>query len=274
MFRDSLEAACAVVAVTLALVAMPARAAADDSRAADDEWHFDFAPYIWIPNLEVDLRYFDDLPPGGSTAADVEGGPNTLDGVLLLNVAARKGDWSLAGDFIYLGYTIPSSVSRVNGGNVDIKQAQPGSTVYLPVLVDGALFSLGDVHAAQGDGEVCGSAIECQATVTVEIDIMKGHQMPEMAIKLDGQMPGAWSTAGWMITTAHGPDLFAASQQAIRYMIDYITRSQKLTAQEAYILCSACVDLKISEIVDAPNWIVSASLPLGIFSGRGVGGGE
>jgi acetamidase/formamidase len=157
---------------------------------------------------------------------------------------------------------------RVNGGNVDIKQAQPGSTVYLPVLVDGALFSIGDVHAAQGDGEVCGSAIECQAAVTVQIDLMKGHQMPELAITLDGQMPGAWNTAGWMITTAHGPDLFAASQQAIRYMIDYIARSQKLSMQEAYVLCSACVDLKISEIVDAPNWIVSASLPLGIFSGR------
>ena len=157
---------------------------------------------------------------------------------------------------------------RFNGGNVDIKQAQPGSTVYLPVLVDGALFSLGDVHAAQGDGEVCGSAIECQAAVTVQIDIMKGHQMAELAIKLDGQMPGAWNTGGWMVTTAHGPDLFEASRQAVRYMIDYISRSQRLTPQEAYVLCSTCVDLKISEIVDAPNWIVSASLPLGIFGNR------
>jgi acetamidase/formamidase len=68
-----------------------------------------------------------------------------------------------------------------------------------------------------------------------------------------------------MITTAHGPDLVAASQQSVRYMIDYLGRSHALTPQEAYVLCSACADLKISEIVDAPNWIVSCSFPLGVF---------
>ncbi len=133
-------------------------------------------------------------------------------------------------------------------------------------MTEGALFSLGDVHAAQGDGEVCGSAIECQATVTVQIHVMKGHQMPELALKLDGSMPGGWNAHGWMITTAHGPDLFAASQQASRYMIDYLGSSRGLTPQQAHVLCSACVDLKIAEIVDAPNWLVSASLPLGVFA--------
>ncbi len=155
---------------------------------------------------------------------------------------------------------------RANGGNVDCKLAQPGTSVFLPVLTEGALFSLGDVHAAQGDGEVCGSAIECQATVTVQIELMKGHQLPEMAISVPGKLPGSWNTGGWMVTTAHGPDLFDASQQAVRYMIDYLVRSRSLSMQEAYVLCSACVDLKISEIVDAPNWLVSAAFPLGIFS--------
>jgi acetamidase/formamidase len=158
--------------------------------------------------------------------------------------------------------TIPP---RFNGGNLDIRQTVKGSTVYMPVQTAGALFSLGDVHGAQGDGEVCGSAIECQATVTVRLSLMKGHAMPELAFRMPGAMTGSWNTAGWMGVTAHGPDLFAASQQAIRYMIDYLGRSHKLTPAEAYVLCSACVDLKISEIVDAPNWIVTAALPLGIF---------
>jgi acetamidase/formamidase len=155
---------------------------------------------------------------------------------------------------------------RRNGGNLDIRQLGIGSTVFMPVLHPGALFSVGDVHAAQGDGEVCGSGIECQATVTLRFDLMKGHEMTELAFRMPGAMTGSWNTAGWMATTAHGPDLFAASQQAVRYMIEYLGRAHRLTPAEAYVLCSACVDLKISEIVDAPNWIVTAALPLGIFS--------
>ena len=158
--------------------------------------------------------------------------------------------------------TIPP---RRNGGNLDTRQLIKGATAYFPVLAPGALFSCGDVHAAQGDGEVCGSGLECEATVTLRFDLMKGHQMPELAFRMPGAMTASWNTAGWMCTTAHGPDLFASSQQAIRYMIDYLGRAHGLTPAEAYVLCSACVDLKISEIVDAPNWIVTAALPLGIF---------
>jgi acetamidase/formamidase len=158
--------------------------------------------------------------------------------------------------------TIPP---RRNGGNLDIRQLVKGATVLFPVLAPGALFSTGDVHAAQGDGEVCGSGIECEATVTLRFNLMKGHQMQELAFRMPGAMTASWNTAGWMGVTAHGPDLFAASQQAIRYMIEYLGRAHGLTPAEAYVLCSACVDLRISEIVDAPNWIVSALLPLGIF---------
>ena len=66
-------------------------------------------------------------------------------------------------------------------------------------------------------------------------------------------------------TTAHGPDLFASSQQAIRYMIDHLVQERGLSREEAYVVSSVAVDLKISEIVDAPNWIVSAFLPESIF---------
>jgi len=77
--------------------------------------------------------------------------------------------------------------------------------------------------------------------------------------------PSSTAPGPWFATTAHGPDLFAASQQAVRYMIDHLVRERGLSREEAYILCSVTVDLKISEIVDAPNWIVSAFLPEGVF---------
>lgn len=153
---------------------------------------------------------------------------------------------------------------RANGGNMDLKQAQPGSKLFFPVFVPGANFSLGDVHAAQGDGEVCGTGIECQATVTARFDIYKGHPMPEPAIQLSGRMPGAWNE-NWMVTTAHGPDLMENARNAVRYMVGFLVRTQGLTPQEAYVLCSACADLKIGEIVDAPNWIVTCSFPMDIF---------
>jgi len=79
--------------------------------------------------------------------------------------------------------------------------------------------------------------------------------------------PSSTAPGPWFATTAHGPDLFAASQQAVRHMIDHLVRERGLSREEAYILCSVTVDLKISEIVDAPNWIVSAFLPEGVFVG-------
>lgn len=156
---------------------------------------------------------------------------------------------------------------RANGGNMDLKQAQPGSKVFFPVFVPGANFSLGDVHAAQGDGEICGTGIECQATVTARFDLRKGHPMPEPAIMLPGKMPGSQND-GWMVTTAHGPDLMENARNAVRYMVGFLVRTEKLSPQEAYVLCSACADLKIGEIVDAPNWIVTCSFPLGVLGGR------
>jgi hypothetical protein len=105
------------LAVALAFVTTPQIAGAADE---DEGWHFDVTPYVWIPDIEVDLRYFDDLPPGGSTLASVQAGPSQLDGVFLLDMAARKGDWSLHGDIIYLGYTTDSQITRVHGADGDV----------------------------------------------------------------------------------------------------------------------------------------------------------
>ncbi|MFL5589765.1 MAG: acetamidase/formamidase family protein [Ktedonobacteraceae bacterium] len=159
--------------------------------------------------------------------------------------------------------TIPP---RENAGNIDIRHLFPGTRVFFPVLVPGALFSCGDCHSAQGDGEVNGTGIETMMSVTLTFNLQKGANIPELRfITPAGEKLTVADVGGYFVTTAHGPDLFKDSQQAIRYMIDYLSSEYKMTREQAYCLCGAAVDLKISEIVDAPNWIVSAYLPLSIF---------
>ncbi|MBI3242038.1 MAG: acetamidase/formamidase family protein [Chloroflexi bacterium] len=159
--------------------------------------------------------------------------------------------------------TIPP---RENGGNIDIRHLTPGSRVLFPVLTPGALFSCADCHSAQGDGEVNGTGIETPMTVTLRFHLMKGANIPELRfITPPGKKLTVTDEGGYFVATAHGPDLFKDAQQAIRYMIDHLSSEHNMTREQAYCLCGAAVDLKISEIVDAPNWIVSAYLPLSIF---------
>ncbi len=158
--------------------------------------------------------------------------------------------------------TIPP---RDNGGNMDIRHLCKGATLYLPVSVEGALFSVGDAHAAQGDGEVCITAIEMSAKVTLRIDLEPGNRIPEPHFRTDGPLCTNTNTGSFFVTTANGPNLYENAQQAVRYMIDHLERERGLTREQAYVLCSVCVDLKINEIVDKPNYIVSASLPEVVF---------
>jgi acetamidase/formamidase len=151
---------------------------------------------------------------------------------------------------------------RKNGGNMDIKQLTAGTTVYLPVWVEGALLSVGDAHAAQGDGEVCVSAVEMSARVTLRIDVRRGRPLREPQLRTAGPGPGRGAEYA---TTAHGPDLFVSAQQAVRYLIEHLVAERGLTREEAYVVASVAADLRVSEIVDAPNWIVSAFLPEAIF---------
>ena len=154
---------------------------------------------------------------------------------------------------------------RKNGGNMDIKQLTRGTTLYLPVWVPGALLSVGDGHGAQGDGEVCVTAVEMRAKVTLRIGLQKGRRLAEPQFRTTRPLAAGTNTAPWYATTAHGPDLFEASQRAVRHMIDHLVRERGFSREEAYIVCSVAADLKISEIVDAPNWIVSAFMPDSIF---------
>jgi len=154
---------------------------------------------------------------------------------------------------------------RKNGGNMDIKQLSVGTRLYLPVWVDGALFSVGDGHGAQGDGEVCVTAVEMAAEVTLAFGLEKGRGLGEPQFRTTGPLRGTNDTGTWYATTAHGPDLFACAQQAVRYMIEHLGRERGFSREEAYVVSSVAVDLRISEVVDAPNWIVSALLPEAIF---------
>jgi acetamidase/formamidase len=157
---------------------------------------------------------------------------------------------------------LETSPPRPNAGNIDIRQLTPGATALFPVLVTGALFSCGDCHSAQGDGEVNGTGVETPMTVALRFGLRKNESVPELQFWAP---PAGGEKDGSFMTTAHGPDLHACAQQAIRYMLDHLVAEYDLSREQAYCLCGAAVNLRISEVVNEPNWIVSAQLPLGIF---------
>ena len=152
------------------------------------------------------------------------------------------------------------------GGNLDVRQLTSGSTLYLPVRVEGALFSCGDAHGAQGDGEVCVTGIEAPMLGVLRFTLHKGRPIPAPQFSVPGALTPRVDGDGFYATTGVGPDLYAASQDALRAMIEYLTVTRPLSREDAYLLASLCVDLKISEIVDAGQYVVSAVLPLAVFS--------
>lgn len=168
---------------------------------------------------------------------------------------------------------------RENGGNLDIKQTGKGTRMFFPVLVDGALFSAGDAHFAQGDGEVCGQAIEMRSTLVARFTVHDGraarerlshvrflYQEPEHPVG-PGRPRHYMVTTGISVTedgTNYSENVTLAARRALLDMIEYLC-GEGWDRQQAYALCSVAVDLKISEIVDLPNVVVSAFLPLDIF---------
>jgi acetamidase/formamidase len=167
--------------------------------------------------------------------------------------------------------TVPPNVSGGMGGNFDIKQFTRGSRIYYPVFVEGAKFSVGDGHMAQGDGEVCVTAIETLMAVTCIFRVIKNSVIdsPRAIIPaadptqlgLTSEMLGR----GYFHTTGIGPDLMDNVKRSVREMIDWLVQEQGVSLHEAYALCSVAGDLRISEVVDVPNWAVSMTVPRGIF---------
>jgi acetamidase/formamidase len=151
------------------------------------------------------------------------------------------------------------------GGNLDIRDLSSGVTLYLPVEVDGALFSVGDTHAAQGDGEVCGTAIESPMDVELTLDLVKGANLKTPRFTTPGPVTRHLDAKGYEVTTGIGTDLMQASKDAVAGMIDLLCAQRQMAAVDAYMLVSTCGDLRISEIVDMPNWVVSFYFPRCVF---------
>jgi acetamidase/formamidase len=140
---------------------------------------------------------------------------------------------------------LTSLIPRAFGGNLDNKELGAGSTLYLPVFVEGALFSCGDGHGAQGDGEVCITAIETALEGTFEF-----HLREDLAFA----MPRA-ETRSHHITMGIDPDLDICAKDALREMIALITERTKLSREEAYMLCSLAADLRVTQTVNGSKGI-------------------
>jgi acetamidase/formamidase len=151
------------------------------------------------------------------------------------------------------------------GGNLDIRDLAAGTTLYLPVEVAGALFSVGDTHAAQGDGEVCGTAIESPMNVVLTLDLVKQANLKMPRFTTPGPVTRHLDAKGYEVTTGVGPDLMGGAKEAVAQMIDLLSARYAMDPVDAYMLVSVCGDLRISEIVDQPNWVVSFYFPRCVF---------
>ena len=152
------------------------------------------------------------------------------------------------------------------GGNLDIKDLSKGSKVRFPVQIPGALLSLGDTHAAQGDGEICGTAIESPMKVIVKVNLIKNMKIPSPQFETFGPVSNHIDKDGYFVTTGVGSDLMEGAKNAIRSMIDLLVKKLNIPDSKAYMFCSVCADLRISEVVDVPYWVVSCYFPKSVFN--------
>ena len=160
--------------------------------------------------------------------------------------------------------TIPP---RSMGGNLDIRHLCKGSVVLLPVQVPDALFSIGDGHLGQGDGEVCGTALEGPLTITIRLNLQKGRSIPSVQFVTNAPTTSKFDGMGYFATTADGLDLAENVRNAVRRMIDHLQHECGLSAVDAYFLCSVAGDLKIAVpyLLDQHASLVTFHMPRSIF---------
>ena len=151
------------------------------------------------------------------------------------------------------------------GGNMDIKHLQAGATLYLPVGVEGALFSLGDTHAAMGDGEVCGTAVETPMDVVVRLSVRRDFSTHYPQYELPAGQLARGEQSSYHVCTGIHEDLLEATREATRAMVDHLVQRHGRDRSEAYAIASVAVDLRVHEVVDVPNWVIGAFLPEAIF---------
>jgi acetamidase/formamidase len=147
------------------------------------------------------------------------------------------------------------------GGNMDARDIADGAELLRPIEVPGALFSVGDTHAAQGDGEVCGTAIESPIDVVLKFELVKGARLRMPRYVVPGPVTNHFDRKGYEVTTGIGPDLMEGARIAVSEMVELLSSRYGYEPIDAYMLCSVCADLRISSIVDVPNWVVSYYFP-------------
>ncbi|HTR48944.1 MAG TPA: acetamidase/formamidase family protein [Verrucomicrobiae bacterium] len=153
------------------------------------------------------------------------------------------------------------------GGNMDVRDLSAGAKLYLPVFNRGALFSAGDAHAAQGDGEVCINGIECPADVTLRFQIHKHHSLSAPFIESSAAREAVWNDGAWIMVES-AEDAAAAARAATSRMIDFLVARWGFSDVHAYILCSAAMHLRFSQVVNEPMFTVSALMPKQILPAK------
>jgi formamidase len=162
---------------------------------------------------------------------------------------------------------------RENGGNMDIRDLGPGARLWLPVHARGALLSVGDLHFAQGDGEVCICGVETGGSATFRVGLRRDGWRPTFPCYQAPPRPPreVFATTGIPLDDDGGQgdlDLNLAARRALLELLDWLTTEHGLERPAAYVLMSVAAELRVSELVDAPNCLVSAALPLDVFDVR------
>jgi acetamidase/formamidase len=155
------------------------------------------------------------------------------------------------------------------GGNMDVRELCSGATLYLPVLNRGALFSAGDAHAAQGDGEVCINGIECPADVTLRFQVHKQRSLAAPVVETGARRKqDSDADAGEWIVVESSTDATAAARAATSRMIDLLADRWGFSEVHAYLLCSVAMNLRLSQVVNEPIYTVSAAIPKRVLPPR------
>ncbi|MEM8866938.1 MAG: acetamidase/formamidase family protein [Verrucomicrobiota bacterium] len=155
----------------------------------------------------------------------------------------------------------------VFGGNMDVKHLTSGSTLYLPVLVEGGQLCAGDAHAAQGDGEVSINGLEAPMDVKLRISISDTTKVDAPYLQTTPYLvPKAYAGTTYHGFISSGPDIMECARGAVRRAIDYLMKRLGLSAEDAFLLCSAALDLKMSQVVNVPNYTVTGYLPEAMFN--------
>jgi acetamidase/formamidase len=155
----------------------------------------------------------------------------------------------------------------VFGGNMDVRDLTASSKLYLPVLNPGALFSAGDAHAAQGDGEVCINGIECPADVTLRFYLHKGRSIPGPLVS---SAPRRATTSGEWLVVESSPDALGAARAATSRMVDLLVSRWSFSPEHAYLLCSVAMDLRLSQVVNEPMITVTAAIAKDVLPERSL----